>query len=293
LLPATLSSLVFDSTVLSLSPTFLAGSFFYKATIASTTQFPYTVTLTPTAYSASSTITVNGNLVTSGSPINLAFGIGSINTITIVLVNGLKTCTYIVTFPSLLSKSITAFSALNTVNSASTQRIQMILDNTTLTSPIVQYVQDISQNATGYTSNAVNQRFIFGSAILSNPLELNSTVNAEGTAISSNVKANNFLMYSDVRLKKNIEGLTETQGIDNIRVVQYNNKSGDHSKHFGVVAHELAEIYPELVHGDKGNMQSVSYVEMIPICINEIQLLKKKQAASESRMDIVDGLFFQ
>jgi hypothetical protein len=61
--------------------------------------------------------------------------------------------------------------------------------------------------------------------------------------------------------------------------VQYNNKSDD-SKHFGVIAHELAEIYPELVDGEKNGeiMQSVSYLELIPICINEIQLLKKQAA---------------
>jgi surface protein len=284
LLPASLSALVFNSNVLSLSPTFLTGSLDYTATFVASAVLPYTVTLTPTAYSASSTITVNGNSVTSGSPINLVFGIGSINTITIVLVNGSNTCTYIVTFPSLLSKSMTALSAYNTTNSASTQRFQMNLDNTSLTSPIMQSFQDISQNALGYTSNAVNQRFIFGSALLSNPLELNSTVNAAGTEISSNVKANNFLAYSDVRLKKNIEGLSETQGIDNIRVVQYNNKSDD-SKHFGVIAHELAEIYPELVHSDENNVQSVSYVELIPICIHEIQQLKKYIVLLKSKLD--------
>jgi surface protein len=293
LLPASLSALVFNSNVLSLSPTFLTGSLDYTATFVASAVLPYTVTLTPTAYSASSTITVNGNSVTSGSPINLVFGIGSINTITIVLVNGSNTCTYIVTFPSLLSKSMTALSAYNTTNSASTQRFQMNLDNTSLTSPIMQSFQDISQNALGYyTSNAVNQRFIFGSCVPNNPLELNSTVNAGGSTITSSVKASNFLMYSDVRLKQNIEGLSETQGIDNIRAVQYNNKNDD-SKHFGVIAQELAEIYPELVHSDEKNMQSVSYIELIPICINEIQLLKKRQDALQLRLNTVRSRIIQ
>ena len=298
---AKLSSLVFNDTVslspITLSPAFstdysAATSYTYTATFVASAVLPYTVTLTPTAYSASSTITVNGNSVTSGSPINLVFSIGSINTITIVLVNGSNTCTYIVTFPSLLSKSTTVLSALNTVNSTSTQRIQMNLDNTTLTAPIVQYVQDISQNALGYTSNAVTQRFIFGSCVPNNPLELNSTVNAGGSTITSSVKASNFLMYSDVRLKQNIEGLSETQGIDNIRAVQYNNKNDD-SKHFGVIAQELAEIYPELVHSDEKNMQSVSYIELIPICINEIQLLKKRQDALQLRLNTVRSRMIQ
>ena len=176
------------------------------------------------------------------------------------------------------SLTYNAFSAVNNMDSASNQRFQINLDNTILTAPTVQFVQDISQNATGYISNAINQKFVFGSCIVDNPLELSSTLNEAGTAISSNVKASSFMVYSDGRLKKNVERLSDMQGVDNIRVVQYNIIS-DNSKHFGVLAHELAEIYPELVHGE-GSMQSVSYVELIPICINEIQLLKKKQAAS-------------
>jgi hypothetical protein len=272
-----LVSISFPNEDCSLSPTFSFDTYDYIATNVAT--IPYTVTLTPTAHSTDTTISVNNNSVISGFPITLTLVIGSVNTISIVLTKEEATKTYTITFPAVFSKSTTILSALNTANSASTQRFQININNTTLTSPIVQYVQDISQNALGYTSNAVNQRFIFGSALLSNPLELNSTVNAAGTEISSNVKANNFLMYSDVRLKKNIEVLTELQCIDNIRVVQYNNKSDD-SKHFGVIAHELAEIYPELVDGEKNGeiMQSVSYLELIPICINEIQLLKKQAA---------------
>jgi hypothetical protein len=178
---------------------------------------------------------------------------------------------------------------LSACNSTSTQRFQMKLVNSVyLTAPIVQFVQDISQNATGYSSNAVNQRFVFGSCIVDNPLELNSTLNADGTAISSYVKANNFLMYSDTRLKQNIEGMSELHGVDNIRTVQYYNKS-DRSKHFGVIAHELAEIYPDLVHSDDNNMLSVSYTELIPICINEIHQLKKNIECLQSQLDLIEG----
>jgi hypothetical protein len=282
---ATLSSLVFDSTVSDLTPTFLPGTTIYIAT--NVPVIPYTVTLTPIQSYSNSTITVNNNTVSSGAPITLALAIGIPNVITIVVsCSGYTPRTYTITFPVVLSKSSTVFSGVNSVGSTSTQRLLVTLDNTTLTSPIVQFVQDISQNETGYTSNNVTQRFIFGSSTLTNPLEINSTVNSTGTSVSSNVKANNFFMYSDVRLKENIEVLSETQGVDNIRVVQYDNKS-DHSKHFGVIAHELAEIYPELVQGsayDDNNMQSVSYVELIPLCINEIQMLKKKQASLNSQL---------
>ena len=287
-LPASLTSLSFDSSILSLYPLIFApGTFNYAATNLPVS--PYIVTLTPTAYSgANTTITVNSNSVISGSPITLTLVFSSINTITIVSVNGTVTCTYVITLPAVTTQAYNVFSAFNTVVVTNTQRFQINLDKTTSAAPMAQFVQDISQNSTGYTSNSVTQRFIFGSCGLTNPLELNSTVNSTGTSLSSNVKAGNYLLYSDIRLKENIKDLSETQGVDNIKVVQYNNKS-DNSKHFGVIAQELAEIYPELVQGsnDGINMQSVSYVELIPICINVIQILKKKQRDLRLRLDIL------
>jgi hypothetical protein len=160
--------------------------------------------------------------------------------------------------------------------------MQINLDRSTQT---VQWVQDISQDGV-YTSNGITQRFILGS-YLNNPLELNSTLS--GGSISSYIKANNFISFSDARLKQNIETLSESQGVDNIRAVQYNNKS-DNTRHFGVLAHELAEIYPELVHSDEYNMQSVSYIELLPICINEIQVLSKKMDSLQVRLDRIANL---
>ena len=164
------------------------------------------------------------------------------------------------------------------------QRFQINLDITSSTAPVVQWVQSVnSGSASGYTSEAVGQRFVFG-AWITNPLELKST--QTGTSISSFIQANTFNAYSDIRLKKDVKLLDETQGVDNIRVVRYNNKS-DNSSHFGVIAHELAEIYPELVSGeasDEKTMQSVSYVELIPICINEIQRLKKDTELLQARL---------
>ena len=64
--------------------------------------------------------------------------------------------------------------------------------------------------------------------------------------------------------------------MDNIRVVKYT--SDDNTPHFGVIAHELAEVYPELVKGKKDEkmLQSVSYIDLIPLLINEVQMIKKE-----------------
>jgi hypothetical protein len=133
----------------------------------------------------------------------------------------------------------------------------------------------------------VTQNFIFGSN-LTNPLKLQNKKTADLTGTST-VYSSTFTSYSDIRLKENIQTLKETEGVNNIRVVQYNNIS-DNTKHFGVIAHELQEVYPGLVHGEKeGNqMQSVSYSELIPICINEIKMLKDKKKRLKTAIESLE-----
>ena len=46
--------------------------------------------------------------------------------------------------------------------------------------------------------------------------------------------------------------------------------------------------------GEKGKeeMQSVSYVELIPLCINEIQLLKKENRSLHARIEALENKLF-
>jgi hypothetical protein len=145
----------------------------------------------------------------------------------------------------------------------------------------------------------VLQEYSFGSWVESGRISLKfkktsesvtsqSGVVSGGTGTSS-ITCNNFTSYSDARIKKNIETLSENQGVDNIRVVQYNSTSDD-TKHFGVIAHELAEIYPDLVSGEKDGkeMQAVTYIELIPLCINEIQKLKRENLSLLSRLETLE-----
>ena len=45
----------------------------------------------------------------------------------------------------------------------------------------------------------------------------------------------------------------------------------------GFIAHELQEHYPELVNGvkDGAELQSINYIGLIPVLINEVKFLKK------------------
>ena len=92
-----------------------------------------------------------------------------------------------------------------------------------------------------------------------------------------NVNAINFVSTSDYRIKQNVETLDSRYTTDNLRPVTYLNKKLG-KQDIGLIAHELQEIYPELVNGvkDGEEMQSVNYIALIPILIKEIQELKKE-----------------
>lgn len=51
-------------------------------------------------------------------------------------------------------------------------------------------------------------------------------------------------------------------------------------RHYGLIAEEVAKVYPELVvRGDKWEIESVQYRELIPLMLNEMQ---QQQAALTS-----------
>jgi hypothetical protein len=91
------------------------------------------------------------------------------------------------------------------------------------------------------------------------------------------VTAYSFNASSDYRIKDNVLQLDETFSVDNLKPVSYYNKNLK-KKDIGLIAHELQEVYPELVTGEKDgeDMQSVNYTGLIPILIKEIQDLKAR-----------------
>lgn len=121
----------------------------------------------------------------------------------------------------------------------------------------------------------------------------------------------NFLIQSDGRYKKSIKPLGNVSDLFKVNSVQYKPssealreqleyfkqenqdmeetkfnaivasyekdiklKDADTSTHFGFIAQELREIYPNLVYEDKQGYLSVNYIEMIPILVDAIKELK-------------------
>ena len=113
----------------------------------------------------------------------------------------------------------------------------------------------------------------------------NVAINSSGLSLSSGtISSPSFNSTSDYRIKKDVVTLDDSFTVDNLRPVTYNNTKLE-KQDIGLIAHELQEVYPFLVNGEKDGeeMQSVNYTGLISILIKEIQDLKKRVKELEQK----------
>ena len=89
---------------------------------------------------------------------------------------------------------------------------------------------------------------------------------------------------SDYRLKEDLKDFNGLEMVSNIPVYDYKWKA-DESRSFGVMAHELQEVLPNAVSGEKDaeEMQGVDYSKIVPLLIKSIQELTEKVEMLESK----------
>ena len=115
--------------------------------------------------------------------------------------------------------------------------------------------------------------------ILSFDVSSNNNVTFVGEVI-----ANSFNATSDYRTKTNIEELDENISVFNLRPLVYL-KNG--KKEIGLIAHELQEVFPFMVCGEKDGkeMQSVNYNGLIGVLINDVKRLINENQILELNID--------
>jgi hypothetical protein len=97
-------------------------------------------------------------------------------------------------------------------------------------------------------------------------------------SITSTITTTSYNVTSDYRLKEDLQEIKGLEKVLSLKVYNYKWKA-DESRMDGVLAHELAEVLPYAVQGQKdeqdeeGNdkMQSVDYSKIVPILIKAIQ----------------------
>ena len=95
---------------------------------------------------------------------------------------------------------------------------------------------------------------------------------------TGNVTALDFILSSDRRLKTSIEPLEIKELVIDYKEFEYKSKLG--TKRYGVIAQELEEVAPELVHTDEQDMKSVSYIDLL---VREIAYLKHEVAKLKNK----------
>jgi hypothetical protein len=111
--------------------------------------------------------------------------------------------------------------------------------------------------ATGYTSGDFTAHFVNSAYV---------------GGISTNGSATNYATASDYRLKQDLKDFEGINLINKIKTYDYEWKV-DNTRMFGIIAHELQEILPYAVTGEKDaeRMQAVDYSKLVPILIKAIQ----------------------
>jgi hypothetical protein len=109
---------------------------------------------------------------------------------------------------------------------------------------------------------------------------------AIGSITQSGTTAVLYNLTSDQRLKENIQDAAPSSSlIDAIQVRQYDWKSDGSHQRYGFIAQELVTVAPEAVHqpADPEEMMAVDYSKLVPMLVKEIQSLRTRLNALESK----------
>lgn len=83
---------------------------------------------------------------------------------------------------------------------------------------------------------------------------------------------------SDINLKNNIEQIkTDSNILKNLNPVSFTFKDDDQNKkHYGFIAQELENLYPELVSNSELGFKTVNYIEMIPVLLSQMKNMQQE-----------------
>ena len=121
-----------------------------------------------------------------------------------------------------------------------------------------------------------------------------SSSNNVGRIVSSG-SSTTYLTSSDYRMKKNFKDFDGINLVDQMSVYDFNWKvayDSDQSQSYGVKAHELKEILPQAVWGEKDAVnedgsvdpQGVDYSQLVPVLVKAVQELSAKVKDLESKL---------
>jgi Chaperone of endosialidase len=123
-----------------------------------------------------------------------------------------------------------------------------------------------------------------------------NTTGVSGTAVIVNSNGQIGVTLSSARYKRDIEAIaSRSEGLLKLRPVTFSYKEDTAAApHYGLIAEEVATVYPELVtRNAEGDVQTVKYHELIPMLLNELQrqrqsLERQEQALQRQQQELAD-----
>ena len=161
-----------------------------------------------------------------------------------------------------------------------------VTQNVGQTSSYINFLSDISGNLSIYGNVTISGTETV-EGLISAPAGITGATGSFNYLYSANT-----VTASDYRIKENVTQLNDTFVVDELIPVTYTNKITERQD-IGLIAHELQEVYPFLVTGEKdgSEYQSVNYTGLIGILVNEIQILKKEIQILKKEMQILKNHF--
>ena len=130
----------------------------------------------------------------------------------------------------------------------------------------------ISSTDTNTDTNTITNN-LAGNGISVSAATGNSTIAMTGSFTGTFTASADVVAYSDEKLKDNIETLDGSKVFD-MRGASFNRNDQDGKLSSGVIAQELEEIAPELVHENEDGTKGVAYGNTVGYLIEAIKLLK-------------------
>ena len=128
---------------------------------------------------------------------------------------------------------------------------------------------------------------VVGSGILSTYVAGVATTTVTGSAVYITASGQLGVLASAERFKTDIKPMGAASGkIDQLRPVTFrlrNDAKG--TTQYGLIAEEVAEVYPELaIRGSDGRISGVRYEELAPMLLNELQRQRAREQEQQSTL---------